>query len=451
MARSFSVAGLPAVVTVDGSEGANDSLVVRAHGGNDNINASTLVADVVKLTIDGGTGNDTILGSRGADMLLGGDGNDFIDGQQGDDVALLGDGDDVFQWDPGDGNDTIEGQDGTDKMLFNGANIAENIDISANGGRVRFFRDVANITMDLNDVERIDFDARGGADNIVIGDLSGTDLVSVNLDLAGVESSGTADGATDTVTLAGTNGADTIAIVGSAGNVTVSGLPAIVNIKAADPADGLTVNALGGNDTVDASGLAAGVVNLTLNGGLGNDVLIGGAGNDFFNGGDGDDLALMGAGDDTFVWNPGDDNDTLEGQAGSDTMLFNGANIAESIDIAANGGRVRFFRNVANVTMDLDDVENITFNALGGADLVVVNDLSGTDVTDVNLNLAATGGAGDGAADSVVVKGTSGDDVAVVFGDASGTSVLGLSARVNITAQKLPTTGSRLRPWPATT
>ena len=76
----------------------------------------------------------------------------------------------------------------------------------------------------------------------------------------------------------------------------------------------------------------------------------------------------MGAGDDTFVWNPGDDNDTLEGQAGFDTMLFNGANIAENIDISANGGRVRFFRDVANVTMDLNDVEAIDFNALGGAD-----------------------------------------------------------------------------------
>ena len=57
----------------------------------------------------------------------------------------------------------------------------------------------------------------------------------------------------------------------------------------------------------------------------------------------------MGAGDDTFVWNPGDDNDTVEGQAGIDTLLFNGANVAENIDISANGGRVLFFRNIANV------------------------------------------------------------------------------------------------------
>ena len=96
----------------------------------------------------------------------------------------------------------------------------------------------------------------------------------------------------------------------------------------------------------------------------------------------------MGGGNDTFVWNPGDDNDTLEGQAGTDTMLFNGATVAERIDISANGGRVRFFRDIANVTMDLDDVETIDFNALGGADIIVINDLSGTDVKLVNVDLA---------------------------------------------------------------
>src|SRR5262245_26793539 len=174
---------------------------------------------------------------------------------------------------------------------------------------------------------------------------------------------------------------------------------------------------------------------LTMDGGLGNDILLGGEGGDLFNGGDGNDVAFMGAGDDTFVWNPGDDNDTLEGQAGFDTMLFNGANIAESIDISANGGRVIFFRNIASVVMDLNDVERIDFNALGGADLVTVNDLSGTDVVEVNVNLAGTlnGNAGDSAADQVTVNATSGDDVALIVGDASCVSVLGLAAQVNLT------------------
>ena len=185
---------------------------------------------------------------------------------------------------------------------------------------------------------------------------------------------------------------------GDAGGVDVFGLSTAVNIDNQEQADDrLTLNALGGDDVVDATSLEADGIQLTQNGGLGTDNLLGSDGDDLVNGGDGDDVALMGAGDDTFVWNPGDDNDTLEGQAGRDTMPFNGANVAENIDIAANGGRVRFFRDIANVTMDLNDVEAIDFNALGGADTIVVNDLSGTDVNQVDANLAATGGGGDGA------------------------------------------------------
>jgi hypothetical protein len=77
------------------------------------------------------------VGSQGADVFLGGDGDDFIFGDNGNDLALMGAGDDVFQWDPGDGSDILEGQDGIDSMLFFGSNASENIDVSANGGRVR--------------------------------------------------------------------------------------------------------------------------------------------------------------------------------------------------------------------------------------------------------------------------------------------------------------------------
>ena len=320
-------------------------------------------------------------------------------------------------------------------MLFFGSDASENIDIAANGGRVRFFRDVANVTMDLDDVEGIDFRALGGADNIVVGDLTGTDMATIGSDLRGPNGGG--DGAADTITVNGTNGADVFGAAGDAGGVDVFGLKAAVNIVFQEQAnDRLTLNGLGGDDVVNASSLEADGIQLTMNGGLGNDDFLGSEGNDLINGGDGDDDALMGAGDDVFVWNPGDDDDTLEGQAGFDRMLFNGSNAAENIDVAANGGRVRFFRNIANVTMDLNDVEAIDFNALGGADTTVVNDLSGTDVTELNLNLAAVigGSAGDAQPDNVIVHATNGDDIAQVFGDASGVSVIGLAAEVNITA-----------------
>ena len=86
------------------------------------------------------------------------------------------------------------------------------------GARI-FFRNVANVTMDLNDVERIDFRALGGADNIVIGDLSGTDVTSIDLDLRGPNGGG--DGAADTVTVNATQGADVFGVTGDAGGVNV--------------------------------------------------------------------------------------------------------------------------------------------------------------------------------------------------------------------------------------
>src|SRR5687768_9243156 len=114
-------------------------------------------------------------------------------------------------------------------------------------------------------------------------------------------------------------------------------------------------------------------------------------------------------------------------------MTFNGANVSENISISAIGDRVRFFRDIANVAMDLDEVETIDFNALGGADTIVVNDLSGTDLVEADLNLSAAGGAGDAQPDNVIVMGTNDDDVILAIGDASGTSVLGLAAQVNVT------------------
>ena len=94
--------------------GTTENLVVNANGGDDTITAGNGLAGLIKLTIDGGAGNDTITGGNGDDRLLGGDGNDLITGGRGNDTALLGSGDDTFVWNPGDGSDVVEGQDGTD-------------------------------------------------------------------------------------------------------------------------------------------------------------------------------------------------------------------------------------------------------------------------------------------------------------------------------------------------
>jgi len=427
---SFAVTGLPASISVSGAEGANDALVVETLGGNDTIDASALVAGVVKLTIDGGNGNDTILGSRGDDMLIGGNGNDFVDGNQGNDTAFLGAGNDVFQWDPGDGSDSVDGQDGFDTLRFNGANINEKIDISANADHARFTRDIASIVMDLNDVERIEFNALGGADQVTVGDMTGTDVKRVAIDLGSALGSG--DGSDDRVVVNASAGDDAVLVKGHDGTVSVNGLAAVTTLTHTESGDALVVDGQAGADTINASGLAAGNVSLQLLGGAGNDVLTGSAGDDVIVGGDGNDFAAMGAGNDTFVWNPGDDNDTIEGQAGFDTMQFNGANIAEKVDISANGGRVLFSRDIANVTMDLNDVEKINFAALGGTDAIVVDDLSGTGAKSVDIDLGTPDNVGDGAADTVTVKGTNGADVILVTMDGTTLTVSGLAEQVVI-------------------
>ncbi|MFO0842051.1 MAG: hypothetical protein U0797_06565 [Gemmataceae bacterium] len=156
------------------------------------------------------------------------------------------------------------------------------------------------MTMDLDDTERIEFRALGGADNIVVGDLSGTDVARIDLDLRGPNGGG--DGAADTVTVNGTNGADVFGAAGDAGGINVFGLKAAVNIFFQEQAnDRLTLNGQGGDDVINASSLEADGIQLTMNGGLGKDLFVGSEGGDLINGGDGDDTALMGAGDDIDV------------------------------------------------------------------------------------------------------------------------------------------------------
>jgi Ca2+-binding RTX toxin-like protein len=285
--------------------GTSEKLVLNANGGDDSFSATGNLAALIAITVDGGAGNDSLRGGNGADLLLGGDGTDFADGNQGNDSALLGAGDDTFQWDPGDGSDVVEGQAGIDGMLFNGSNAAENMDVSANGSRVRFTRDVAAITMDLNDVESIVAKTFGGTDNVVVNDLSGTDVVDVEAGLAAI--GGGDDAQPDNVTANATNGDDVVSVLGAGPNASVGGLPARVTVSGAIAgSDRLTVNTLAGDDVADATGLAANSALLTLDGGDGDDVLLGGDGNDTLLGGAGDDVLIGGPGTDTFDGGPGD-------------------------------------------------------------------------------------------------------------------------------------------------
>jgi Ca2+-binding RTX toxin-like protein len=209
--------------------------------------------------------------------------------------------------------------------------------------------------------------------------------------------------------------------------------------------DAIDVDAAGGNDTVrvdDVNGtltiptrIDGGNGDDTLNGGGGDEILVGGNGNDRIDGNGGADTAFLGRGDDTFIWDPGDASDVVEGEAGSDTMVFNGSGGNEIMEARAIFGRVSFTRNLGTITMDLNGIESIDVRALGGTDTVTVNDVSGTDLKRVNVDLAAAlgGSTGDSLADTVAVNGTKGDDSIAAVADGSAIEVRGLAAHVRVT------------------
>lgn len=288
-AAANTVTGTATTITVDGSTvtlGGNlDQVNLPLGGGNDTAtitginlpmwvdggdgNDTVVMTGVTgSATLLGGAGNDTLTGGSGADLLEGGEGNDLLTGGIGADSMLGGAGADTAVWNPGDGSDLVEGGDGNDILLFNGAAGAENFTINSIGNRVQFLRTQGAINMDVGSTEQINLNALGGADTLLVNDVSGTDLRVINASL------GAADGATDLVTVNGTEGSNAATISSpGAGLVDVNGLSAIIHLLQADVADSLTFNAGGGDDTVSVTTAADTVMALTVNGGAGSDSL----------------------------------------------------------------------------------------------------------------------------------------------------------------------------------
>ena len=241
---------------------------VQGGNGNDSIridDANGGFTNSIPTTIAGGPGNDSLKGGLGAENFMGGEGSDSVIGGKGNDTAELGPGNDTFRWDPGDGSDVIHGQSGSDTMLFNGAGVAEEVTMTADEGRLVFFRDVAKITMVTDGVEIVDFNALGGKDTVTVNDLTGTDVTQTNLDLAGTLGGNTADEAVDNVVVNGTNGNDTINVQGNGSGADVSGLATAVSVTHADPTDVLSVNTLAGTDSVTTNAVA-GVLQVLIDG-----------------------------------------------------------------------------------------------------------------------------------------------------------------------------------------
>jgi hypothetical protein len=230
---------------------------VTGQAGNDTITLDQRNGALPAAKLSGGAGNDVLTGGSGADQLFGDAGNDTLIGGRGNDQLFGGAGNDLFIWNPGDGSDVVEGGAGKDTLQFNGATANENMDISANGGRVTLFRSIGNVTMDLNSVENINVAAGTGADTIAVHDLHGTGVNNVNIDLGALGAG--SDGQADTVNIDARPG-DKISFTEKNGVITVSGLGADVNISNFDPKDDhIVINGLGPTGVVVAAGLGSAV------------------------------------------------------------------------------------------------------------------------------------------------------------------------------------------------
>lgn len=408
-ASSVKVAGLPWQVRVNHSE-TMDLMRIHGNGGKDRVDASGVAAGALQIQLDGGDGNDSLIGSANADLILAGEGKDEVRGGRGNDTVLLGDGSDLFVWKAGDGSDVIEGEGGTDRLDLTGRSSGESFNISANGGRINL--NANGVLLDVNDVERLSLLGGQGADTFSIGNLDGTDLQRIDIDLA--EKRG--KGAVDTVTIAGTTSDDIILLSASKGVISVGGLSATTLIHGASGQDRLVINGSLGVDVIDASLLPA--VKMQLE----------------FRGGDGNDILLGSGGEDIFVWNPGDDNDTINGRGGKDILEFFGSAVTETVNIFGSGQQLRLSRDVANIQITTNMVEQIQFHAGGGSDTITIGDLSDTRAARISLDMAAVAGSGtgDGVVDMVTVLGSAGGDKISVSGSGSSLSIKGMPWEVRI-------------------
>lgn len=257
--------------------------------------------------MDGGGGDDLIMGLGGNDFLLGGSGNDTLEGGEGNDRILGVTGNDTLRGELG--NDVLNGGDGNDDM------------IGGNGDDI-MYGGAGNDTMD-----------GGDGNDLLIGN-DGDDIMDGGLgndNFRGGTGVDVIDGGVGDDRAFGGDGNDTLR--GGQGNDLMDG-------SAGD-------DVIEGNDGDDI--LVGRIGNDTLVGGTGQDQLRGGGGNDVLSGGDDNDRLFGGSNDDTLFGGDGDDfmqgnqqDDHLFGEAGSD-RLFGGDGFDFLFGGAANdtllGGR----------------------------------------------------------------------------------------------------------------
>jgi hypothetical protein len=235
-----------------GDSGAGDALVsINGGGGNDDF----VVAVPGPATVNAGAGDDVIDGGGagiGKETILLGDGNDKL-------VSSLS----AFV---GARNDIVNGGGGKDTMELDGSFASEGINLSAHAGHLIVDHQLRD-HVDADNVENVSwfgFGGLDGGDSVSVGDLSGTDVVNFTPDFSDPRDPTRANNSDDQLTVAGTAGDDHVSVSNLGPSITVSGLTPVVTPVQLDSRDVLRIDTLGGNDTVDSSGLQRGLVQLQV-------------------------------------------------------------------------------------------------------------------------------------------------------------------------------------------
>ena len=348
------------------------------------------------------TGDNSLMGTTGINILIGGSGNDTLDGNGGADIIQAGAGSDRVIYhgtessiDGGAGTDTLILVAGT-APIINLANMGdqtsadatqvinfENVDASALTASLLFTgSSAANVLVSGSGNDTID--GGGGADTIAAG--AGDDLIMFH----GAESSIDGGAGTDTlVMLAGTTG----------------------SINLGNTADQMPIDTtkLTNIENVDASATTSGV---SLIGSAGANNLIGGSGADTL--GDGG----VGA------------SDTLVGGAGNDIYVVN--NVGDTLVETATGGNDTIQTTLTNVSLDAyTNIENLAYIGTGN--------FTGTGTAGINR---LSGGVGDDALDGAggadIIAAGAGNDTVLYHGTeasidgGAGTDTLVLVAGTSI-------------------
>jgi len=267
--------------------GVGDVPVTISGGlGNDGIGVvgteDPLLARSAPVTILGGAGDDTILASvpgLAPVSINAGAGDDVVSGGTGSigpETISLGGGNDkfvstlnVFDSPFTARNDVVDGGAGKDTLELQGTFESESLSLSADAGHLIALHDGRDRTDSVH-VENVTWFGFGGngeggtGDDITVNDLSGTGVVNFTPDFSSPSDATAPNNSADQLRVVATPGDDHISIDSFGSTINVSGLTPAITPVLLDAKDVLRIDTLAGNDTVDSSGLPAGLVQLQV-------------------------------------------------------------------------------------------------------------------------------------------------------------------------------------------